>query len=59
MTVIDDVASIIQINDRFQFAKKMKSLVSKLPENIKSSFDMPKTFNFENDCGKSLETRTS
>ena len=36
----------------------MKSLVSKLPEEIKSSFDMPKTFNFENDCNKDLSKRS-
>jgi len=28
----------------------MNKLVAKLPEEIKATFDMPKTFNFENDC---------
>ena len=36
----------------------MKSLVGKLPEEIKSSFDMPKTFNFENDCNIELFERS-
>jgi hypothetical protein len=57
MTMIDDVKSICEINDRFQFAQKMKSLASKLPEEIKGTFDMPKTFNFENTTTLYLEER--
>jgi len=47
--MIDDVDSIMRVNDRIKFIASLKELFQTLPEQVRLKFDTPRSLEYVND----------